>query len=117
MKSEKPITLIVQTLFAGIIRPLVVVAIIWGLAAIPGDNPPVKVMRFKIPPPASLVVQTAQVPPPVSGRKAEHQYHEFIVQAASQYQIDPALIKAMILAESGYNPKAVSKSGAKGLMQ
>jgi len=117
MKSEKTINLIVQTLFTGIIRPLVLVAIIWGLAATPRHNSPVKVMRFKISLTANLVVQTAQVPSSVSGHKAEHQYHNFIVQAASQYQIDPALIKAIILAESGYNPKAVSKSGAKGLMQ
>ena len=41
----------------------------------------------------------------------------FIIQTANQYQIDPALIKAIILAESGYNTKAVSKKGAKGLMQ
>jgi soluble lytic murein transglycosylase-like protein len=117
MKSEKTINLMVQTFFTGIIHPLVLVAIIWGLAASPRHNPPVKVMRFKISPTANLAVQTAQVPPSVSGRKAEHQYHKFIVQAASQYQIDPALIKAIILAESGYNPKAVSKRGAKGLMQ
>ena len=117
MKSEKAINLIVQTFFTGIIRPLALVAILWGLAAPPGPNPSVKVMRFKIPPSANLAIQTAQVTPSVSGRKAEYQYHKFIVQAASQYQIDPALIKAIILAESGYNPKAVSKRGAKGLMQ
>ena len=117
MKSEKPIHLFVQTFFTGIIRPLVLVAVIWGLAATPRHNSPVKVMRFKISSIANRAVQTAQVPPSVSGRKAEHQYHQFIVRAASQYQIDPALIKAIILAESGYNPKAVSKRGAKGLMQ
>jgi soluble lytic murein transglycosylase-like protein len=117
MKSEKPINLIVQTFFTGMIRPLVLVAIIWALAAPPVHNPSVKVMRFRIPPSANLAIKTAQVPASASGRKAENQYHKFIVQAASQYQIDPALIKAIILAESGYNPKAVSKRGAKGLMQ
>jgi soluble lytic murein transglycosylase-like protein len=40
-----------------------------------------------------------------------------IFQAAELYQVDPALIKAIIMAESGYNPKAISKKGAKGLMQ
>jgi soluble lytic murein transglycosylase-like protein len=117
MKSEETIKLIVQTLLTGIIRPLLLVTIIWGMAAIPCHNPPVKVMRFKISPTANLAVQTDQIPPSVSGRKAEHQYHKFIVQTASKYQIDPALIKAIIMAESGYNPKAVSKKGAKGLMQ
>ncbi|MGA8180105.1 MAG: lytic transglycosylase domain-containing protein [Desulfobacterales bacterium] len=117
MKSEETIELIVQTLLTGIIRPLLLVTIIWGMAAIPSHDPPVKVMRFKISQPANLAVQTDQSPPYVSGRKAERQYHKFIVQTASKYQIDPALIKAIIMAESGYNPKAVSKKGAKGLMQ
>jgi soluble lytic murein transglycosylase-like protein len=31
--------------------------------------------------------------------------------------VDSALVKAIIMAESGYNPRAISKRGAKGLMQ
>jgi soluble lytic murein transglycosylase-like protein len=31
--------------------------------------------------------------------------------------LDPALIKAIIMAESGFKPKAVSRRGAGGLMQ
>ena len=49
--------------------------------------------------------------------KREHAFHPIIVQAARNHQIDPALIKAIIKAESSYNPKAISKRGAKGLMQ
>jgi soluble lytic murein transglycosylase-like protein len=44
-------------------------------------------------------------------------FHPYIFQAAERYQIEPSLIMAIIMAESGYNPKAVSKKGAKGLMQ
>jgi len=52
------------------------------------------------------------------GRKmAERLYHPIIVQAARLYDVDLALIKAIIMAESGYNPMAISKSGARGLMQ
>lgn len=40
-----------------------------------------------------------------------------INRAAAQYQLDPALVRAIIFAESGYNPNAVSKRGAMGLMQ
>jgi len=49
--------------------------------------------------------------------KGEHLFHPIIVRVANEYEIDPALIKAIIMAESGYNPKAISKKGAAGLMQ
>ena len=34
-----------------------------------------------------------------------------------RYNIDPALVKAIIRVESEYNPNAISNKGAKGLMQ
>ena len=43
---------------------------------------------------------------------AENRYHSLIVEAANRYQVEPAIIKAIIMAESGFNPKAVSKVGA-----
>lgn len=43
---------------------------------------------------------------------------ESIIDAhAKQYGIDKSLVKAVIAAESNYNPRAVSKKGASGLMQ
>ncbi len=50
-------------------------------------------------------------------KKFERLYHPIILRAANRYQVDPAIIKAIIMAESSYNPQAVSKRGAKGLMQ
>lgn len=50
-------------------------------------------------------------------RDKEVAYHDYIIEAGQRHQVDPALIKAIIQAESGYNPKAVSRQGAKGLMQ
>jgi soluble lytic murein transglycosylase-like protein len=44
-------------------------------------------------------------------------YEKFLNQAASDYQLDPALLKAVMAAESGFNPTAVSPKGAIGLMQ
>ncbi len=49
--------------------------------------------------------------------KKEHLFHPIILQEASRHEVDPALVKAIIMAESGYNPNAISKKGAKGLMQ
>jgi soluble lytic murein transglycosylase-like protein len=116
MKSDKALKLMVHTISTGIIRPLFIVALIWGVTVNSRQSAP-KVMFFKILTTANVSVENDQAPPPVSGQKVEHLYHKFIVQTASQYQVDPALIKAIIMAESGYNPKAVSKRGAKGLMQ
>jgi len=52
-----------------------------------------------------------------SRHKKERLFHPIILQEANRYDVDPALVKAIIMAESGYNPRAVSKKGAKGLMQ
>jgi soluble lytic murein transglycosylase-like protein len=40
-----------------------------------------------------------------------------VARIAQQYRLDPALIHAVISAESGFNPTAVSPAGAIGLMQ
>jgi soluble lytic murein transglycosylase-like protein len=44
-------------------------------------------------------------------------YERFFQQAASQHRISPAVLKAVAEAESNFNPQAVSRSGAIGLMQ
>ncbi|MEN6613747.1 MAG: lytic transglycosylase domain-containing protein [Armatimonadota bacterium] len=44
-------------------------------------------------------------------------YQDMIDSAASKYGVDPALIKGVIRAESGFKSNAVSSSGAQGLMQ
>jgi len=49
--------------------------------------------------------------------KKERLYHPIILQEADRHEIDPALVKAIIMAESGYNPNAISDKGAIGLMQ
>jgi|GEM_PF-1295579 len=40
-----------------------------------------------------------------------------IQQAASEFNLDTALVRAVIHAESAFNPRAVSQKGATGLMQ
>lgn len=44
-------------------------------------------------------------------------YAPLVAEAAQTYRVDAALLHAVIAAESGYNPAAVSRKGAAGLMQ
>ncbi|KXG77084.1 lytic transglycosylase domain-containing protein [Thermotalea metallivorans] len=44
-------------------------------------------------------------------------YEHLIEAAANKYNIDKNLIKAVMDVESGFNPQALSKAGAQGLMQ
>lgn len=44
-------------------------------------------------------------------------YAALFARAGKQYGVDPALLSAVAKAESGYRPGAVSRAGARGLMQ
>jgi hypothetical protein len=54
---------------------------------------------------------------PLEPIEGEDRYHSLIVRIAKRHSVDPALIKAVIRAESAYDHKAVSRRGAMGLMQ
>ncbi len=51
------------------------------------------------------------------GNKSRASYRQIIYSAADKYNIDPALINAVIRVESNWDTNAVSRKGAKGLMQ
>ncbi len=71
-----------------------------------------------LPKPETQKMVEKQPPAPPSPQKSAHtRFDSIIYIAAARYQVDPAMVKAIILAESSYNPKAVSKVGARGLMQ
>jgi soluble lytic murein transglycosylase-like protein len=57
-------------------------------------------------------VLTLDVPTP-----PDRAYDDIIQEASTQYNVDPDLVRAVIKAESRFDPQAVSGAGAKGLMQ
>lgn len=61
--------------------------------------------------PAGSALALASLPLRVSA------YDSVVRQAARAYQMDEALVRAVIHTESAYNPGAVSPKGASGLMQ
>ena len=63
------------------------------------------------------IVREMPVVQPLFRESARTRFESIIKIAAARYQVDPSMVKAIILAESSYNPKAVSKVGARGLMQ
>ena len=51
---------------------------------------------------------------PMNSKDPSH-YDQLIAECSKKYGVDFALIKAIIRAESGFNPYAVSRKGARGL--
>jgi soluble lytic murein transglycosylase-like protein len=49
--------------------------------------------------------------------RATRAYDPAIKRASRQHGVSPALVKAVIAAESGFDPEAISRKGAQGLMQ
>lgn len=66
---------------------------------------PVRVEGLAFAPPRRIKVPT------------ERDYDHLILQVATQHDVEPGLVKAVIAAESNFKPHAVSRVGAQGLMQ
>ena len=70
-------------------------------------------------PRADVSISLAADSPPTGGERADRPqtYEPFVREAASAFRLDPALIRAVIQVESAFDPWAVSRAGAQGLMQ
>lgn len=84
--------------------------------------PPPFPILTKSPTPERRSVPVQECAVPVDNRvsnnlQGKQDFEPIIRQAGQKYGVDPLLIRAVIQAESGGNPVAVSKAGAKGLMQ
>jgi soluble lytic murein transglycosylase-like protein len=56
-------------------------------------------------------------PPSVRPRAQAPEYNAYVSEACSLYRIPIALVRAVMAAESAFDPAAISSKGAKGLMQ
>lgn len=83
---------------------------------------PPAVAAPKVVPKVTAVPKVAPVAFAAAAHKEAHkptrdEIDAFVREAASKYQLDPDFVASVIEAESNYNPHAISRKGAQGLMQ
>ena len=66
--------------------------------------------------PADPAAGAAGIPGPERWRERAASFQGLIDRTATRMELQPALIKAVIAVESAFNPRAVSRAGAPGLM-
>jgi Transglycosylase SLT domain len=79
---------------------------------IPQPDPPPQVAQAAAPSPALLPLGFDEAQPVPEGP-----YGNLIYEAARRHQMNPRIVSALIRAESAGNARAVSRKGARGLMQ
>lgn len=67
--------------------------------------------------PENKNIENSIVNKPLPEVKENEGIDSIIKEASKKYNVPEALIRSVIKTESAYNPKAVSRAGAKGLMQ
>lgn len=100
-------------------RPLIVVGLDSkgrrvALIFPPGKNKPSKIIdidRME-----RVSAEVANYLPRFSNNSGD-KFKKEILEASKKYHVSVSIIEAVIHQESGYNPRVVSKTGAKGLMQ
>ena len=71
---------------------------------------------------STMSLNSAGLPGPLfasteSSANPPDRLERIVRSAAERHKVDPALVKAVISTESGWNPRATSRKGAMGLMQ
>lgn len=61
--------------------------------------------------------QPTTAPPPISSTNIPSAYLDIITKACDRHGVDPSLVHAIVKVESDFNPYALSRKGAMGLMQ
>jgi hypothetical protein len=107
-------------------------AVIVGILVVVGISRlllnPSSVVQASVVEPTALLPEQVSTPKPEEARSDDcdlsdryperiQQWCAYIQNAAAEFQLDPNLIAAVMLQESGGNPDAYSRSGAVGLMQ
>jgi hypothetical protein len=78
------------------------------------DLPVIQGSTSLAPPPIESSDRLSERPPVAASSSA---LPDIIERAAARYQVAPEVVRAVIRAESGFDPRAVSPAGAQGLMQ
>ncbi len=81
------------------------------------DVPTEQIERFEKGPPTLPMPKVQAAPPGMAVPRDPVSLDQAIAAGSQRYRIDPDLISSVIHAESNFNPHAVSRKGAQGLMQ
>jgi len=87
------------------------------LVFVNGDSPKRKSGGTISSTPASGSGESAPASPSQTATASGDHLDQIVQEAAERHNLDPALVKAVISTESGWNPSAISRKGAVGLMQ
>jgi soluble lytic murein transglycosylase-like protein len=74
-------------------------------------------VRLDTPPVAAVAPVATPSRTSASSRARARQFQPVVTSAGAQYALSPALIDAIAHVESRYNPDAVSRASARGIMQ
>lgn len=86
-------------------------------ADLPVADPPIANSRIANPVHAMQPASALMAPAPALRPAPKADITAVVKDASGRYQLDPDLVNSVIKAESGFNVRAVSPKGARGLMQ